>query len=134
MNTKILILLSLFTFSCNSATSGSDAGPDTGTASLDARSPDSASPTVDTGPSQPPVDAAGTVADAAYPDAPGDGSVADVAVTDGPGDGSGADVASSVDTAQGGMSACGVAVCPAGKVCCNPVMGICTQPGGVCVQ
>jgi hypothetical protein len=29
---------------------------------------------------------------------------------------------------------CGDAVCGAGLVCCNPVMGICTKPGGVCIQ
>jgi hypothetical protein len=29
---------------------------------------------------------------------------------------------------------CGMTRCQAGKVCCNPIMGICTEPGGVCVQ
>ena len=29
---------------------------------------------------------------------------------------------------------CGAAQCAPGLVCCNPVMGICTKPGGVCVQ
>lgn len=30
--------------------------------------------------------------------------------------------------------ACGDAQCAPGLVCCNPVMGICTKPGGVCIQ
>jgi hypothetical protein len=38
----------------------------------------------------------------------------------------------------GGMcvkaGACGDAVCGPGFVCCNPVMGICTKPGMVCIQ
>ena len=29
---------------------------------------------------------------------------------------------------------CGDAVCGPGLVCCNPVMGICTKPGMVCIQ
>lgn len=29
---------------------------------------------------------------------------------------------------------CGEVQCGAGLVCCNPVMGICTKPGGVCIQ
>src|SRR5262245_41247921 len=30
---------------------------------------------------------------------------------------------------------CGGVRCPAGKVCCNPIMGICTdRDGGVCIQ
>src|SRR5437899_5410828 len=31
-------------------------------------------------------------------------------------------------------AACGPVTCPVGKVCCNRVMGICTDPGGVCIQ
>ena len=36
----------------------------------------------------------------------------------------------------GGMcvTTCGKTTCGAGLVCCNPVMGICTKPGGVCIQ
>jgi hypothetical protein len=33
---------------------------------------------------------------------------------------------------DGGL--CGKIQCPAGKVCCNPVMGICADPGMVCIQ
>jgi hypothetical protein len=29
---------------------------------------------------------------------------------------------------------CGDAHCAADKVCCNPLMSICTKPGGVCFQ
>jgi hypothetical protein len=29
---------------------------------------------------------------------------------------------------------CGDTQCAPGLVCCNPVMGICTKPGGVCIQ
>jgi hypothetical protein len=29
---------------------------------------------------------------------------------------------------------CGAVLCPPGKICCNPVMGTCADPGGVCVQ
>lgn len=29
---------------------------------------------------------------------------------------------------------CGRNVCALGTVCCNPLMGICTPPGGVCIQ
>jgi hypothetical protein len=29
---------------------------------------------------------------------------------------------------------CGEVTCGAGTVCCNPVMGICTKPGMVCIQ
>jgi hypothetical protein len=38
----------------------------------------------------------------------------------------------------GGMcvtpGACGESVCAEGLVCCNPLRGICTKPGGVCIQ
>jgi len=39
-------------------------------------------------------------------------------------------------TTDGGdaSSNCGSVQCPAGKVCCNPVMSICADPGGVCAQ
>lgn len=137
MNTKILLpflLFSLLAVSCNSATSGSDAGPDTGTAAQDALSSDSASPSVDTGPSQPPVDGAGGKADASGTDGPGPGSGADAADAGGPGDGAGADVASGGIDVAPGSSACGVAVCPPNTVCCNPVRGTCVQPGGICTQ
>jgi hypothetical protein len=30
--------------------------------------------------------------------------------------------------------ACGNSVCGPGLVCCNPLLGICTKPGGVCIQ
>lgn len=30
--------------------------------------------------------------------------------------------------------ACGESVCAEGLVCCNPLRGICTKPGGVCIQ
>jgi hypothetical protein len=29
---------------------------------------------------------------------------------------------------------CGTATCPAGEVCCNPLMGICAPPGMPCIQ
>jgi hypothetical protein len=29
---------------------------------------------------------------------------------------------------------CGPTVCPVGQVCCNASCGICTEPGGVCIQ
>ena len=29
---------------------------------------------------------------------------------------------------------CGSVTCGAGLVCCNPVMGICTKPGMMCIQ
>jgi hypothetical protein len=29
---------------------------------------------------------------------------------------------------------CGKNTCPAGQVCCNASCGICTPPGGVCIQ
>lgn len=29
---------------------------------------------------------------------------------------------------------CGEAPCAPGLVCCNPLRGICTKPGGVCIQ
>jgi len=29
---------------------------------------------------------------------------------------------------------CGPTICPAGLVCCNESCGICTEPGGVCIQ
>jgi hypothetical protein len=35
--------------------------------------------------------------------------------------------------AAGGVP-CGTTVCPVGKVCCNPLLDICTDPGGICVQ
>jgi len=31
------------------------------------------------------------------------------------------------------IGACGSAICAAGTVCCNPLMGICRPPGGVCI-
>lgn len=31
-------------------------------------------------------------------------------------------------------AACGATTCPAGQVCCNASCGICTPPGGVCIQ
>lgn len=34
---------------------------------------------------------------------------------------------------EGGVP-CGSAVCAAGQVCCNASCGICTEPGGVCIQ
>jgi hypothetical protein len=36
-------------------------------------------------------------------------------------------------TAQAG-EACGSTICPSGQVCCNASCGICTEPGGVCIQ
>ena len=33
-----------------------------------------------------------------------------------------------------GGETCGDALCGPGMVCCNPVMGICTKPGMVCIQ
>jgi len=36
-------------------------------------------------------------------------------------------------TASAG-EACGPTVCPSGEVCCNASCGICTPPGGVCIQ
>jgi hypothetical protein len=30
--------------------------------------------------------------------------------------------------------ACGTSTCPSGQVCCNSSCGICTDPGGVCIQ
>lgn len=30
--------------------------------------------------------------------------------------------------------ACGSTTCPSGQVCCNSSCGICTPPGGVCIQ
>lgn len=32
------------------------------------------------------------------------------------------------------VEACGDVLCGIGLECCNPVMGICTPPGGVCIQ
>ena len=32
------------------------------------------------------------------------------------------------------VDSCGSETCGVGMVCCNPVMGICTPPGGVCIQ
>lgn len=29
---------------------------------------------------------------------------------------------------------CGDSLCPAGQVCCNSSCGICTEPGGACIQ
>jgi hypothetical protein len=29
---------------------------------------------------------------------------------------------------------CGPNICPAGKTCCNRVLGLCADPGGVCAQ
>lgn len=37
-------------------------------------------------------------------------------------------------TGTGGGAACGRTVCPAGQVCCNASCGICTPPGGACIQ
>ncbi|MGB1700147.1 MAG: hypothetical protein ACPHRO_09350 [Nannocystaceae bacterium] len=34
----------------------------------------------------------------------------------------------------GGPTACGAVTCGAGLVCCNASCGICTEPGGVCIQ
>merc|ERR1712130_217803 len=28
---------------------------------------------------------------------------------------------------------CGLTMCPSGQVCCNPLAGICTPPGGICI-
>lgn len=33
----------------------------------------------------------------------------------------------------GGGEACGDVVCPKDQVCCNPLLSICTPPGGVCI-
>jgi hypothetical protein len=33
-----------------------------------------------------------------------------------------------------GREWCGRVWCPQGQVCCNPSCGICTEPGGVCIQ
>ena len=33
-----------------------------------------------------------------------------------------------------GGSSCGTATCAAGQVCCNSSCGICTEPGGACIQ
>jgi len=38
-----------------------------------------------------------------------------------------------VGTATAG-EACGTTTCPSGQVCCNSSCGICTPPGGVCIQ
>jgi hypothetical protein len=29
---------------------------------------------------------------------------------------------------------CGPKTCPAGEICCNESCGICTPPGGACIQ
>jgi hypothetical protein len=36
--------------------------------------------------------------------------------------------------AGGGPEACGDSYCAEGLVCCNASCGICTEPGGVCIQ
>jgi hypothetical protein len=36
--------------------------------------------------------------------------------------------------APGGGVVCGLGICARGLVCCNPSCGICTPPGGVCIQ
>jgi hypothetical protein len=38
------------------------------------------------------------------------------------------------DAAAPDAQACGKATCAPGLVCCNPSCGICTEPGGVCIQ
>jgi hypothetical protein len=46
----------------------------------------------------------------------------------------------SIDARDGGIDAgdggplCGSVHCPLGKVCCNALMGICTDPGVICTQ
>src|SRR5262245_35409768 len=34
----------------------------------------------------------------------------------------------------GGVNACGSTTCPAGQVCCNASCGLCTAPGGSCIE
>jgi hypothetical protein len=38
------------------------------------------------------------------------------------------------DDAGDAAPLCGNVRCPPGKVCCNPLMSLCTDPGGVCLQ
>lgn len=38
------------------------------------------------------------------------------------------------DAAAGGHVTCGKNTCAAGQVCCNASCGICTDPGGMCIQ
>ena len=35
---------------------------------------------------------------------------------------------------NGGAETCGDGVCGAGEVCCNDSCGICTEPGGFCIE
>ncbi len=35
---------------------------------------------------------------------------------------------------DGGGVVCGSIRCPEGKVCCNPLMDLCTAPGEACIQ
>jgi len=38
------------------------------------------------------------------------------------------------DSTTTGGTACGSTTCPSGQVCCNSSCGICTPPGGMCIQ
>jgi hypothetical protein len=50
-------------------------------------------------------------------------------------DGGSSDGARNPATADAGAGAgCGPNACPAGKTCCNRVLGLCADPGGVCAQ
>jgi hypothetical protein len=42
--------------------------------------------------------------------------------------------ASDASSDGAGGELCGNVRCPAGQVCCNPLMDICTLPGQVCIQ
>lgn len=44
------------------------------------------------------------------------------------------DAESAVDAADADFEFCGDIICAFGLVCCNPVLGLCTEPGEVCIQ
>jgi len=41
---------------------------------------------------------------------------------------------SAVQFALAGCTSCGGAICSPGEICCNPLLGICSTPGTVCIQ